>query len=338
MKANIKKRAHVSASQWFKLGERIPYDHQRKEILSPDQRSDSPNIAQVFRRVVRDDPPSQDAVWTTFLPGFPDGSFGWAKVDRSLAAGGLAPRLFVEYIGQGDSDKPANYPYNTFDRADQVEALWRAQGVESTFVVTFDFSSLVILELLRRQQERIGKHSRTHTRIKRVLIINGGLFADAHSHPWLTTPLLKSPIGRMGTWAAQRSKHTFNEMIKVLWSKEYKVTPAELGEYFDAVTRRNGASFMSKGARFVDEHKANAHRWDLRRVFLDCRESVSFHIAGSEGDQFEPNQIVKSKERLGKYGLDIRMLPGGHLTTSEHPELLAQTILELWKQSTGHGR
>ena len=321
--------ASSTAQQWFDLGERIPYDHRAKEILHPDDTTDSPDIVHVFQRVERGGRPSEEAAWTTFLPGFPDGSFGWAKVDRSLGIDGLVPKLFVEYVGQGDSDKPPAYPYSTRERADLVEALWQAQGVKSTFLVTFDFSSLVALELLSRQQERLDGTSRQGTRIERVLMINGGLFADAHSYPWLTTPLLKSPMGRIGTWVAQRSKVAFNEMVKVLWSKEYDVTSEELGEYYEAITRRNGAAFMSKGAGFVDEHKANADRWDLRRVFLAMRESVSFHIVGSEGDLFEPHQIVTARERLGEYGLDIRVLPGGHLTTSEQPELLAQLIQEL---------
>jgi hypothetical protein len=28
-----------------------------------------------------------DAVWLTLLPGFPDGSYGWAQVDRMLGDG-----------------------------------------------------------------------------------------------------------------------------------------------------------------------------------------------------------------------------------------------------------
>lgn len=325
----MNENSNLTAQQWFDLGERVPYDHRAKRILRSGDTRDSPDVAHIFQRVVRDGPSSEEAVWTTFLPGFPDGSFGWAKVDRSLANDRPVPKIFVEYVGQGDSDKPANYPHSTMERADLVEALWQAQGVKSTFVVTFDFSSLVVLELLSRQQERLDKDSQTGTRIEKVLIINGGLFADAHSHPWLTTPLLKSPLGRMGTWVAQRSRCAFSQMVKVLWSKEYNVTFEELGEYYEAITRRNGAAFMSNGAWFVDEHKANADRWDLRRVFLESRESVSFHIVGSESDPFEPKQIVKARERLGKYGLDIRVLPGGHLTTSEHPELLAQIIQEL---------
>lgn len=38
-----------------------------------------------------------------------------------------------------------------------------------------------------------------------MFIVNCGLFADAHSHPWQATPLLKTPAGRVGMWIAQRS-------------------------------------------------------------------------------------------------------------------------------------
>jgi len=323
----------ITAQGWFSLGERVPYNRHDKKILLPDNSTDSPDVVHVFRRIQRISALREEEVWTTFLPGFPDGSFGWARVDRCLASDECTPKIFVEYVGQGDSDKPADYPYGTMERADLVEAQWQAQAIKSTFVVTFDYSSLVALELLNRQQDRLDSGSKLATRIEKVIMINGGLFADAHSHPWDTTPLLNTAMGKMGTWVAQRSRVTFNHMVKVLWSKEYDVTPDELGELYDAISRRNGVAFMSNAAGFVNEHKANADRWDLRRVFLASHESVSFHIVGSEGDPFEPKQIVKARERLGEYGLDIRMLPGGHLTTSEHPELLAQIIQELTLRS-----
>ena len=59
------------------------------------------------------------------MPGFPDGSFGWAKIDQHLGGNGMAPKIHVEYVGQGDSDKPSKYPYGTMERADLVAALWR---------------------------------------------------------------------------------------------------------------------------------------------------------------------------------------------------------------------
>ena len=289
----------------------------------------SPDVVQVFRHIAYAEAMPEGAIWTSFLPGWPDGSFGWAKVDQQLTGETSKPRLYVEYVGHGDSDKPLDYPYGTMERADLVEALWKAEGITSTFIFGFDYSSIVTLELLSRQQERLERGDDLPTRIEGVLLINGGLFVDAHTHPWYTTPILKSPLGRWVTSLAQRSKRAFGELMKPLWSKDYDVTAAELDELFSAIGRRNGVFVLSKSAGFVDQHKRNAARWDLGRLFHALKDSVSFHIVGSEEDPFEWRQAVAARERLGCYGLDVRILPGGHLTTSEHPDLLANIIQEV---------
>jgi pimeloyl-ACP methyl ester carboxylesterase len=114
-----------------------------------------------------------------------------------------------------------------------------------------------------------------------------------------------------------------------LYAKAYGVTDAELREQYNAIVRRDGAAFMHRAAGFVDEHRANAERWDLARLYLALRHTVQFHIAGSGEDPYESRQIVAARERLGADGPDIRLFPGGHMTTSEHPDLLAQAIREL---------
>ena len=38
---------------------------------------------------------------------------------------------------------------------------------------------------------------------------------------------------------------------------------------------------MSNAARFVDEHKQNAKRWDLQRLFFALQDSVAFRLVGS---------------------------------------------------------
>jgi pimeloyl-ACP methyl ester carboxylesterase len=242
----------------------------------------------------------------------------------------LVPRLYLEYIGQGDSDKPRKYAYSTIERADLVEAQWRAHGVRRTFVATFDYSSLVLLELLARQQERLSRGDPLTTRIESVFIANGGLFADAHSHPWQTTPLLKTPLGALSMQRAQRSPALFASIMRgaKMYSSEYKVTDAELLELYDAITRRDGAAFLHLAAGFVAEHRAYARRWDLARLYHAMHDSVSFCIAGSKEDPYEPKQIVAARARLGADGLDIRLLPGGHFTTAEHPDVLAAVIRE----------
>jgi len=318
-----------TAKKWFAEGQRVLYNHQEKRILLSHEEQSTKDILRVFQHIVNDQSHSDN--WLTMMPGFPDGSFGWSRVESYLKESITTPRLYIEYVGQGDSDKPDNYDYSTMERADLVEAQWKAQKVQTTFMVTFDYSSLVALELLRRQQERLQRGEKLKTKIHRVLIINGGFFADAHSHPLLTTPLLKTSFGKLGTRIAQKSHFAFNLMMKDLWSKEYGITKEELNEEFDAVTRRNGALFMSSAAGFVDEHKKHSARWDLLPIYKEMHKEVSFHIVGSEQDQFEPNQIVKAKERLGKFEVDIRLVPGGHMTTSEYPDLLANIITELDK-------
>ena len=307
--------ASITAADWFAGGERVPFDRDARRI---EGSADSSSV-QVWRRVVGG-PAAADATWTTFMPGFPDGSFGWAKVDPLLRGDGMAPKLFVEYVGQGDSDKPAGYPYGTMERADLIEALWEAEGVRSTFLVSFDYSSLVALELLSRRLDRLERGADPGGAIQGALFINGGLFADAHSHPLMTTPILNSPLGGLITSIGQRSGFAAKQLLKrvALFSNEYRVNSAEIDEIHDAISRRDGFRFLSRGAGFRPEHqKRYAERWDLRRLFLALDESVSFHVVGSEGDPFEPKQVIKARERLGDRGLDVRLVPGGHLATHE---------------------
>jgi pimeloyl-ACP methyl ester carboxylesterase len=335
--AIAEKHTLITAADWFGGGCRVPYDLSYRRILSaPGDVSDvsTPHLM-VFERVVG--APDATGGWITMLPGYPDGSYGYARVN-ALLADDLAPRLYVEYVGQGDSDKPSDYRYSTIERADLVEAQWQAHGVRHTFVATFDYSSLVLLELLARQQERLSRGEQLTTRIESVLIGNGGLFADAHSHPWQTTPLLKTPLGALSMRRAQRSPALFVNIMRNarMYAPEYKVTDAELLEVCDAIIRRDGAAFLHRAAGFVAEHKAHARRWDFAQLYHALRDSVSFCIVGSEKDPFESRQVVAARRRLGADGLDIRMLPGGHLTTAEHPDLLAALIherAEVWLHS-----
>jgi hypothetical protein len=100
-------RALVTAAEWFAGGQRIWYDPRSARVLTEQDAAAVPGALQVFERVAahgRD----ADAVWLTLLPGFPDGSYGWARVDR-LLGDDLGPRLYVEPVGQGDSDKPRDH-------------------------------------------------------------------------------------------------------------------------------------------------------------------------------------------------------------------------------------
>jgi pimeloyl-ACP methyl ester carboxylesterase len=308
----------LSAQAWFEGGERVGYDPTARAIVA---RGDAPLRIFLSRE-------GDVAQAVSFLPGFPDGSFGWAKVRPHLPNATEMPKLFLDYVGMGDSDKPQDYAYSTAERADLVEAIWRDQSVQSTTLVAFDFSSLVVLELLRRRLERSERGERPGgPDIRGVFIFNGGLFTDGHSHPWYTTPMLRRLPSR--AWpSVGRPFALFKRMpgVRKMWSKGYRVTDAEIRELHSAMDRHDGLFYLAAGAGFAADHKAQGDRLDFRHLFKAYRDQFPFLVGGSDDDPFEHRQVDLAQERLGKLGLKIERLPGGHLTTNEQPGALAALI------------
>jgi pimeloyl-ACP methyl ester carboxylesterase len=314
-------QAWVTAAEWFAGGERIGYDPGSARVLTQEQTAAAPGSLQVFERVAAAERADQDTVWLTMLPGFPDGSYGWAQADQ-LLGDDLRPRLYVEPVGQGESDKPRDYRYSSIERADLIQALWRHHGVARTVVVTFDYTSLALLELLRRQLDK----TMATPAITAAFMINGGLFADAHTHPWQGTPLLRSPLGALAMRGWQRSPRAFDAgwTQARLYSRSYRPGPAELADLRSAITRRDGAAFVHNAAGFTAEHRRHAQRWDLAAIARDLGGTVALYVGGSDEDRYEHRQIQATRQRVPQ--ADILTFPGGHLTTSEHPDLLAAAI------------
>ncbi len=96
----------ITAQEWFSSGTRVLYDPVMKKVVERAEKTDIEGEIRVWKRVERDAARNNQGSWTTFLPGFPDGSFGWAQVDRQLRGNGMLPKIHVEFIGQAESDKP----------------------------------------------------------------------------------------------------------------------------------------------------------------------------------------------------------------------------------------
>jgi pimeloyl-ACP methyl ester carboxylesterase len=220
----------------------------------------------------------------------------------------------------------SDYAYSTAERTDLVEAIWRDLSVRSTTLVAFDFSSLVVLEHLRRRLERAERGEPAGgPDIRGVFMFNGGPFTDGHSHPWFTTPVLRL-LPRRARPRLGRSFTLFKIVMRVMWSKGYPVTDAEFRELHSALDRHDGLFYIAAGAGFVADHKAQGDRLDFAGLFKAYRDRFPFLVGGSAEDPFEHRQVDLAQERLGKLGLRIERLPGGHLTTIEQPEALAALI------------
>ena len=254
-----------SAQAWFAGGERVGYDPNARAMVAAQ--------GAALRVFLRREGDVAHAV--SFLPGYPDGSFGWAKVHLHLPNATEMPKLFVEYVGMGDSDKPKDYAYSIAERTDLVEAIWRDLSVQSTTLVAFDFSSLVVLEHLRRRLERSERGEPAGgPEIRAVFIFNGGLFTDGHSHPWFTTPILRR-LGRgVAPWVG-RSFAMFKRLAGVMWSKGYRVTNGEVRELYNAWTATMACSTLRERLALWPITKRNAtgstSAASSRRIALNSR-------------------------------------------------------------------
>ena len=76
----------MTAAEWFAGGQRIWYGPDSARVLTAEQAAAAPGALRVFERVAASGH-GADAVWLTMLPGFPDGSYGWAQVIRRNAYG-----------------------------------------------------------------------------------------------------------------------------------------------------------------------------------------------------------------------------------------------------------
>jgi pimeloyl-ACP methyl ester carboxylesterase len=314
-----------SADAWFAEGERVGYDPGAHAIVAAQ---DTP--LKVFLRREGD-----LAHAVSFLPGFPDGSFGWAKVLPHLPNAAEMPKLFIEYVGMGDSDKPKDYAYSTGERTDLVEAVWREYNVQSTTLVAFDFSSLVVLEILRRRLERLERgEAAGGPEVRGVFIFNGGLFTDGHTHPWYTTPMLRL-LPKRARASVGRPFTLFKRTpgIRKMWSKGHRISDAEIRELHNAMDRHDGLFYLAAAAGFVADHKAQGDRLDFEHLFKVYRDQFPFLVGGSDEDPFEYRQVDLAQERLAKLGLKIERLPGGHLTTNEQPGALAALIATFERES-----
>jgi pimeloyl-ACP methyl ester carboxylesterase len=102
----------------------------------------------------------------------------------------------------------------------------------------------------------------------------------------------------------------------------------EIRELHRAMDRRDGLFYLAAAADFVVDHQAQGDRLDFGRLFDAYRDRFPFLVGGSDEDPFEHRQVDLAQERLGRRGLEIRRLPGGHLTTHERPGALAALIAE----------
>lgn len=214
------------------------------------------------------------APWLTLLHGFPTCSFDWAGVREPLAA---ERRLVMfDFLGYGDSDKPADHAYSIHEQADLTEALWRRLGVESTALLVHDYGVSVGQELLARRAD-----GRLEVEIERIAFLNGGLYPDIH-RPLLVQKALLHP--RLGPLLASRiDERGLARGLRRVFAPEHRPSDGELHEHWLGVSRHDGHRIQHRLIRYIEDRRRHEARWtgalertDVPRAFVwGMRDPVS---------------------------------------------------------------
>lgn len=323
----VKPQLNTTSDEWFATGKRVHYDPTSKMIV---KKASTKSLA-VFEKVVAKPSSNNSACWVTFLPGSPVGSYEFHKIASKLDLG-KTPLLFLDYVGQGDSDTPTqSHTYSTMERADLVEAHWHAKDVSKTLIVSFGTSSLVVMELLRRQQQRALRRA-IKTNIEHVLSINGDYFADGH--------VPQSSPGSIGLKMAKKSNIVMDRKLLPLFSKSYQHkagTQEEIREMARAIRRNQGTSFLKHTDDFAKEHKQHSERWSLSHLVGEYthQHGIKFLVLGSNQDRFGQRQLYLARERLKSFStVKVGDLSGGHMVLSEQPNLLGEKIKDLVRKDS----
>ena len=202
----------------------------------------------LFTRVMGD----EGAPWVTVLHGFPTSSFDWAPTAPGLAEGRRL--LLFDFLGFGDSDKPADHDYSIHEQADLTEALWRHFGITRTAVIAHDYGVSVGQELLARHAE-----GALDVELERIAFLNGGLYPDMH-RALLVQKLLLHP--RLGPIVSRRiDERGLARGLRRVFAPDHRPSDEELHEHWLGVSRRGGAQVQHRVIRYIEDRRRHAARW-----------------------------------------------------------------------------
>lgn len=245
----------------------------------------------------------------TLLHGFPTSSYDWHKIWADL--GRYRRLLAFDFLGFGDSDKPADHEYSIAEQADLTEALWARLGVGATAVVAHDYAVSVAQELLARQAE-----GRLVTTLETVVFLNGGLYPELHrpqpGQLLLLDPVQGPQLGRLMT------EETFAAALAPTFAPARRLPADELRQLWLSVTRHDGHLIAHRLIRYIPDRQANRERW----VGALERTPVPLHFVWGELDPVSGAHMADGIRR-GRPGAGLaRLADVGHWPHLEAPEVV----------------
>lgn len=193
-----------------------------------------------------------DGTWCTLFHGFPTSSWDWHTVWPTLTS--RRRTLAFDFLGFGDSDKPAEHEYSLIEQADLVLALWQKHAVTRTDLVVHDYGVSIAEEILARHAEGgLG------VEITSVTFLNGGIYPDLHRPQPSQIMLLDPEQGpKMADFV---TAETFALALRATYAPGHQPSDAALAEAWETVSRRDGHRIGHRLIQYIRDRERHAARW-----------------------------------------------------------------------------
>ncbi|MEM1320071.1 MAG: alpha/beta hydrolase [Bacteroidota bacterium] len=189
------------------------------------------------------------------LHGFPTASWDWHKLWPQLA--GRFQLIAPDYLGFGYSDKPRPYPYSILDQADMVETLLAQKGITKVHILAHDYGDTVLQELLARFIDRLDQSTKG-LRLQSVVLLNGGIFPDAHQPRFIQKALI-SPLGFL--LVPFLSKAMLRRNFHAIFGPDTPPSEQEIDEFYALMEYNKGKYIFHRLIRYMAERRQHRERW-----------------------------------------------------------------------------
>lgn len=230
------------------------------------------------------------------IHGFPTASYDFHLLWPELAE---THRLIAfDMLGYGYSDKPRTWRHSIFNQADIAEALLKSKGIDACTMITHDVGDTVGQELLARHAE--GKLS---FRLRRVVMLNGGLFPETH-RAILVQKLLLSPFGFVFTRLMKKEKLAAS--LRSVCSEG--LSDADIDAAWTLMAHKKGNLCMHLLIQYMRERRENRDRW----VQALQKADMPFALIDGVEDPISGEHMVQRFEELVPGKQTIRLAGLGH--------------------------
>ncbi len=186
-----------------------------------------------------------------FLHGFPTSCYDWYKIWPKLHK--TYDLLAFDFLGFGYSDKPYPYDYSLIEQTDIAESILQQKGIKSCYLLAHDYGVSVAQEMIARRMS-----DSTLPTIQKLMLLNGGLFAETHRPRRIQTLLL----GRWGKYVNMAlSKKSLSKNLIQVFGPNTPPSEQELDAFWDIINYNNGKRCFSRTIHYMHDRQEHRDRW-----------------------------------------------------------------------------